>query len=128
MMGVTVGSDGIPFSLGISADFASDRDHILMVKRGTKGIARLWHSLFIAICRHERLCGDGYQGYSFASQTIGELSAIGAPTRQLWVPLGIVYTLLVAAFGFAGGRRILPATERGLGAERFSQLLISDDL
>jgi Protein of unknown function (DUF998) len=27
------------------------------------------------------------------------LSAIGVPTRPLWVPLGIVYTLLVAAFG-----------------------------
>jgi uncharacterized protein DUF998 len=41
-----------------------------------------------------------YQRYSFLSQTISELSAIDAPTRPLWVPLGIVYTLLVAAFGF----------------------------
>jgi uncharacterized protein DUF998 len=40
-----------------------------------------------------------YQGYSSASQTVSELSAIGAPTRPLWVVLGIVYTLLVAAFG-----------------------------
>jgi hypothetical protein len=40
-----------------------------------------------------------YPGYSFASQTISELSAIDAPTRSIWVPLGIVYTLLVAAFG-----------------------------
>lgn len=37
--------------------------------------------------------------YSALSQTISELSAIGAPTRPLWVALGIVYTLLVAAFG-----------------------------
>jgi pimeloyl-ACP methyl ester carboxylesterase len=37
--------------------------------------------------------------YSSFSQTISELSAIDAPTRPLWVPLGIVYTLLVAAFG-----------------------------
>lgn len=40
-----------------------------------------------------------YEGYSIVNQTISELSAIGAPTRALWVPLGIVYTLLIAAFG-----------------------------
>lgn len=41
-----------------------------------------------------------YEGYSSASQTISELSAIGAPTRPLWVPLGHVYTILVIAFGW----------------------------
>jgi hypothetical protein len=41
-----------------------------------------------------------WEGYSSASQTVSELSAIGAPTRSIWVPLGIVYTLLVAAFGW----------------------------
>ena len=41
-----------------------------------------------------------WEGYSSASQTISELSAIGAPTRPLWVSLGIVYTLLVTAFGW----------------------------
>lgn len=41
----------------------------------------------------------GWDGYNAASQTVSELSAIDAPTRALWVPLGIVYTLLVAAFG-----------------------------
>ena len=41
-----------------------------------------------------------WEGYSSASQTVSELSAIGAPTRPLWVPLGTVYTLLVAAFGW----------------------------
>lgn len=40
-----------------------------------------------------------WEGYSSASQTISELSAIGAPTRPLWVSLGFVYTLLVALFG-----------------------------
>src|ERR1051325_11356386 len=38
--------------------------------------------------------------YSSVSQTVSELSAIGAPTRSLWVPLGLVYTLLVTAFGW----------------------------
>jgi Protein of unknown function (DUF998) len=41
-----------------------------------------------------------YEGYNSASQTISELSAINAPTRPLWVPLGILYTLLIAAFGW----------------------------
>jgi EamA domain-containing membrane protein RarD len=41
-----------------------------------------------------------YEGYSYADQTISELSAIGAPTRSLWVPLGVVYAVLVIAFGF----------------------------
>lgn len=40
-----------------------------------------------------------YQGYSFASQTVSEFSAIDAPTRPLWLALGIAYTSLVAAFG-----------------------------
>ncbi|HYJ38004.1 MAG TPA: DUF998 domain-containing protein [Chitinophagaceae bacterium] len=40
-----------------------------------------------------------YQGYNSVTQTVSELSAIGAPTRPLWVPLGILYTLFVAAFG-----------------------------
>ncbi len=41
-----------------------------------------------------------YEGYSSSSQTVSELSAIGAPTRQLWVALCIPFTLLEIAFGF----------------------------
>lgn len=40
-----------------------------------------------------------WHAYNSFSQTISELSAIDAPTRPIWVPLGILYTLLVAAFG-----------------------------
>lgn len=40
-----------------------------------------------------------FEGYSYASQTVSELSAIDAPTRPLWVPLGLAYTVLVIAFG-----------------------------
>ena len=40
-----------------------------------------------------------WEGYSSASQAISELSAIGAPTRPLWVALGTIYTLLIALFG-----------------------------
>ena len=41
-----------------------------------------------------------WPAYSSASQTVSELSAIGAPTRSIWVPLGIAYAMLMAAFGW----------------------------
>lgn len=41
-----------------------------------------------------------WDDYSSKTQTVSELSAIDAPTRSLWVPLGVVYTLLTAAFGW----------------------------
>ena len=40
-----------------------------------------------------------WNDYSSVSQTVSELSAIGAPTRALWIPFGIAYTLLMAMFG-----------------------------
>jgi len=41
-----------------------------------------------------------YEGYSPVSQTVSELSAIGAPTRLLWVAMMVVYSMLVIAFGW----------------------------
>jgi hypothetical protein len=38
--------------------------------------------------------------FNWITQTVSELSAVDAPTRPLWFPLGIVYTLLIAAFGW----------------------------
>jgi hypothetical protein len=50
-----------------------------------------------------------WEAYSSASQTISELSAIGAPTRSLWALPGAIYTVLVTAFGWgvwkSAGRR-----------------------
>jgi hypothetical protein len=40
-----------------------------------------------------------WPGYSSAGQAVSELSAIGSPTRSLWVPFGALYTVLVSAFG-----------------------------
>jgi len=39
--------------------------------------------------------------YNSASQTVSELSAVGAPTRPIWVWLGIIYELLTIAFAWA---------------------------
>ncbi len=41
-----------------------------------------------------------FEGYSSFSQTVSGLFAIGAPPRPLWVLLGIVYQVLVIAFGW----------------------------
>ena len=38
--------------------------------------------------------------YSVAAQTISELSAVGAPTRPVWVITAVLYTLLYAGFGW----------------------------
>ena len=56
-----------------------------------------------------------WENYSYASQSISELMAIGAPTRPLLVALFSVYNLLVIAFGYgvwaaAGSRRALRVT------------------
>ena len=44
------------------------------------------------------ILGLQYEGYSFRSQAISELSAIGAPTRDWWAVMGFVWTLLIIAF------------------------------
>jgi hypothetical protein len=41
-----------------------------------------------------------YVGYNSASQTVSELSAVGAPTRPLWLLPGVLYSLLATAFGW----------------------------
>lgn len=41
-----------------------------------------------------------YPGYNLAAQTVSELSAVGAPTRQLWVQSLSVYSVLVVCFGW----------------------------
>ena len=56
-----------------------------------------------------------FPGYNVASQTVSELSAIGSPTRSLWVALAAVYTVLLIAFGLgvwkmAGDKRSLRIT------------------
>jgi hypothetical protein len=53
--------------------------------------------------------------YSSSSQTVSELSAIGAPSRTLWMSLGLLWTALYVAFGWgvwraAAGRRALRLT------------------
>jgi len=46
------------------------------------------------------LVGRLWNDYSASSQTISELSAIGAPTRTLWMLLGTLYSALMIGFGW----------------------------
>jgi hypothetical protein len=60
----------------------------------------------------DTLAASRYDGYSYADQTISELSAIDAPTRSLWLPFGELYSALTIAFALgiglvSGGRRTL---------------------
>jgi hypothetical protein len=55
-----------------------------------------------------------WDAYSYTSQTISELMAIGAPSRSLVVPLFFLYGVLLIAFGLgvwgsAGRNRALRA-------------------
>lgn len=45
-----------------------------------------------------------WEGYSYISQTVSELRAIGAPTRPLLIPVLAIYAVLEIAFG-SGVRR-----------------------
>lgn len=42
-----------------------------------------------------------WEGYSVVSGVPSELSAIGAPTRPLWIWLGMIYGALMIAFGYS---------------------------
>jgi hypothetical protein len=42
---------------------------------------------------------SAWPSYSSTSQTISELSAINAPSRSAWLPLGLAYDALLIAFG-----------------------------
>ena len=55
-------------------------------------VSMLWYvviNIIVSLC---------YPGYDSVSQTVSELSAIGAPTRPLWFVLCIFYSLLFMAF------------------------------
>ena len=46
------------------------------------------------------VCSIMYDGYSYSSQTVSELSAIDAPTRPIWTSVMLVYSLLMILFAW----------------------------
>ena len=68
-----------------------------MVRKALLVCGILASTLYVAMTL---VVGMLWEGYSPWSQTISELSAIGAPTRPLWLVLAAVYTVLMIAFGW----------------------------
>jgi hypothetical protein len=67
------------------------------------------------------LVGILWDSYSTADQTISELSAIGAPTRLLWMVLGMIYSALMMAFGWTVWKSASNRALRIVGALLFTQ-------
>ena len=84
-----------------------------MSRRRTLLASGLVSSLLYAAI--DLLAGLSYEGYSFYSQTISELGAIGAPQPPWLLPLFLTYNVLVVAFAVAvilEGRRTNPRLSR----------------
>jgi hypothetical protein len=80
-----------------------------MVRRVLLGCGILSSLLYVVM---NILGAIRFEGYSSVSQSVSELSAIGATSRPLWVALGIPYDVLMIAFGLgvwisADGKRAL---------------------
>jgi hypothetical protein len=76
------------------------------------------------------LAATRWPGYSAASQTVSELIGIGAPTRALVVPLFVIYSLLVYAFGAgvwlsSGAQRALRVAAVGVIGKEVLGLIVS---
>ena len=67
------------------------------------------------------LVGALWADYSNADQTISELSAIGAPTRAVWIALATIYTGLMVAFGWTVWNSAPNRALRIAGALLFTQ-------
>ena len=61
------------------------------------------------------LAGMLWEGYSFADQAVSELSAIGAPTRPLVIPLYVAHDMLMIAFGLGVWRCSRKRAQRVIG-------------
>lgn len=98
---------GLPVLLGWVAviPLIASRNNTAAMQRGLLlcgAASSLWYVFINAITPMY------YPGYSMISVTPSELSAIGAPTRILWVLLSLPYPLLMAAFGWGLLRTSVP--------------------
>ena len=76
--------------------FVCSQNYLIMTRKILLTCGILSSLLYIGI---NILIPPLFEGYSLASQTVSELSAINAPTRSLWVLFAAVYILLFGAFG-----------------------------
>jgi hypothetical protein len=89
---------------------SNGRSARLIVMKTLLGCGAASAALYIAM---DTVAALRYDGYSYRSQTISELSAVGSPTRAFWLVASVPYALLV--IGFALG---VIAAARGRGSLR----------
>ncbi len=92
--------------MSASVGTPKERSRLTVILLSGGIFASLWYVFMNAITAMR------FPGYSTVDQTISELSALGAPTRTLWVRLGFAYALFLVAFGVgvflaAHGKRAL---------------------
>lgn len=95
----------------------SAQRHVVRLPRRTEATRFTWRRAALAGGAASTLLYVGldavaaliHDGYSYTGQTISELSAVGAETRSLWIPFGLLYSFLVIAGGagiwMSAGRR-----------------------
>lgn len=88
---------GVPILAGSVAALSYARLSERSVQNALLSCGILSSILYVAITL---IVPSQWKGYDSASQTISELSAVGAPTRFLWITLSLPYTALVIAFAF----------------------------
>lgn len=95
------------FLLGVSADYALPVAGVVLVLRPALRCVMRRKTLLVCgivapvlFVSMTLFVGMLWDGYSVVSQTPSELSAIGAPTRPLWMLLCAAYTALMVAFGW----------------------------
>lgn len=102
---------GVPVLLGIitAVPLVAARNDSPAMQKGLLYCGMLSSLWYFAINVYVPL---QYAGYDAAALSVSELSAVGAPTRLLWVLLVTAYPVLFAAFGWgvlntgAGNRRL----------------------
>jgi len=90
---------GLPVLIGciVSIPLIILKNDTLKMQRGLLICGILSSLWYIAI---NVFVPSRYEGYSNTTLTVSELSAIGAPTRILWVLIVLLYPLLLASFGW----------------------------
>lgn len=66
-----------------------------------------------------------WSAYSSATQTVSELSAIDAPTRAMWVPLGVLWAVLYGAFGYGVSKAASTRAMRVAGGAILASAILS---
>jgi hypothetical protein len=88
---------GIPVLLGVLVTIPLIPSRETRIRKALLICGILSSLLYVAI---NIIVALQWKEYSSASQTVSELSAIGAPTRKLWMVLCTPYTLLILAFSW----------------------------